>query len=98
MSKIQFKKKLEQPTEQPQKYSLQYGDMLFEARRDIARARHMFAFLSKATSELIRANRKLSEEEICGLDWCMWTSNAALQQSDHLLEIELKALGRLDNE
>lgn len=98
MSKIQFTKKPEQPTEQPQKHSLQYGDLISEAKYDIKRARSMFSFLSRAAREFMHNHAELSEEEIRGFDWCMFTTDINLEKSTNLLEIAQKALRRLEDE
>lgn len=98
MSIHNFTGKGKSQQEQPQAMSLQYGDLIIEARREIERARHMFSFLSRATREIMRNNAKLSEEEISGFDWCMYSSDVNLQKSDSLLAIELNALGRLEDE
>ena len=98
MSIHEFTGKSKSQEEQPQESGLQYGDMLIEARRDIERARRMFSFLSRATREIMRNNAQLTEEEISGFDWCMYSGNVDLQTSYRLLGIELNALGRLEDE
>lgn len=93
MSILEFQSKNQPQQEQPQTTGLQYGDLLCSARRDLNRARSMFSFLSRAASEIMRNKAELSEEEIRGFDWCVFTSDVELEKSDSLLEIAQNALG-----
>lgn len=98
MPTVKFTDKSKKTQKEQEKSGIQYGDLLFHARDDIARARSMFAFLSKATRQLLHDNAKLSDLELRGLDWCMFSGDVELQKSEEMIKVELTALGRLSNE